>query len=30
MRKLLSAMLSVARSGKPFEPRLPEATISLA
>lgn len=25
MRKLLSAMLSVARSGKPFEPRLPEA-----
>lgn len=30
MRKLLSAMLSVARSGKPFEPRLPEAAISLA
>jgi len=23
MRKLLSAMLSVARSGKPFEARLP-------
>ena len=30
LRKLLSAMLSVARSGKPFEPRLPEAAISLA
>jgi len=30
MRKLLSAMLSVARSGKPFELRLPQAAISLA
>lgn len=30
MRKLLSAILSVARSGKPFEARLPEAAISLA
>src|SRR5689334_8063227 len=29
MRTLLSAMLSVARSGKRFEPRLPEAAISL-
>lgn len=29
MRKLLSAMLSVARSGKPFEARLPEAAIPL-
>lgn len=30
MRKLLSAMLSVARTGKPFELRLPKAVISLA
>ena len=28
MRKLLSAMLSVARSGKPFEARLPEAATA--
>ena len=30
MRKLLGAMLSVARSGKPFEARLPGAAILLA